>query len=95
MYLLTSDRKSILDTEFVKRFSVVEHPDTTLVIASYGPDFAVTVGKYKDSPEAAKALFALLSALTGDEPCFEMPDSALFHQERKKRDARVKRKGGS
>lgn len=95
MYILTSDEKSIVDSNFVERFCVVDKPDAVLIIASYSADRAVTVGRYKDRTEANHALFDLYSSLRCGDAWFDMPDSELFHSEHKKQDARTKRKGGS
>lgn len=48
MYILISDRKSIVDSAFVERFCIVEKPDACLVVASYSADRAVTIGRYAD-----------------------------------------------
>lgn len=97
MYILTSDAKSIIDTDFVERFCIVEKPDACLIIASYSADRAITIGKYADRNEADSAFLSLLNNLTceNDTYSFSMPDSVLFHGEKWKRDARTTRKGGS
>lgn len=95
MYILTSDQKSIIDSGFVERFCLVEKPDACMIVASYSAERMVTIGKYKDRAEADGALYMLYRALWADEPFFEMPDSVLFHGCSEKRDARIKRKGGS
>ena len=95
MYILTSDKKNIVDSGFVERFCLVEKPDACIIIASYSADRAVTVGRYRDRAEANHALFDLYLPLRCDNAWFDMPDSELFHGEHKKQDARIKRKGGS
>lgn len=97
MYILTSDRKSIVDSNFVERFCVVEKPDACLIVASYSADRAVTIGRYADWKEADTAFNSLLNNLVGnsDTYAFTMPDSVLYHGEKRKRDARTTRKGGS
>ena len=97
MYILTSDMKCILDSRFVKRFCIVEKPDSVLIIASYSADLAVTIGKYAVRKEADDAFSKLFNNLVCNDDCgpFTMPDSILFHVESWKRDARTKRKGGS
>lgn len=97
MYILMSDRKSIVDSAFVERFCIVEKPDACLVVASYSADRAVTIGRYADRKEADAAFSGLLNSLVGNSGTylFTMPDSVLFHSEERKRDARTKRKGGS
>ena len=95
MYILTSDQKSIVDSGFVERFCLVEKPDACMIVASYSAERMVTIGKYKDRAEADHALFKLYQALRFGDDRLDMPDSELFHSERKKKDARVSRKGGS
>lgn len=97
MYILTSDMKSIVDSSFVERFCLVEKPDAVLIVASYGANRAVTIGRYADRKEADAAFSSLLSDLvaSSDTYSFTMPDSVLFHGEKQKRDARTVRKGGS
>lgn len=95
MYILTSDQKSIVDSGFVERFCLVEKPDACMIVASYSAERMVTIGKYKDRTEADHALFKLYQALGCGDDRLDMPDSELFHGERKKKDARVSRKGGS
>lgn len=94
MYILTSDKKSIIDSNFVERFCTVEKPDAVLIIASYSADRAVTIGKYANYREAIDAFHGLFTCMKSGSD-YEMPDSVLFHGESRKRDARTKRKGGS
>lgn len=97
MYILTGDGKSIIDSSFVKRFCIVEKSDACLIVASYSADRAVTIGRYADRKEADAAFSSLFSNLVGnsDTYAFTMPDSVLYHGEKRKCDARTKRKGGS
>lgn len=95
MYIMTSDRKSIIDASFVERFCLVEKPDAVLIIASYSAERAVTIGKYADREECYGVISSLYNALANDDITFYMPDSRLFGEEHIKHDARTKRKGGS
>lgn len=95
MYILTSDRKSIVDSSFVERFCIAEKPDAWLIVAGYSADRAVTIGRYADRKEARSALGDLLTALAGGSNIYTMPDSVLYYGEKRKRDARTARKGGS
>lgn len=97
MYILTSDMKSIVDSSFVERFCIVEKPDAVLIVASYSAERAVTIGRYADRKEADAAFNGLLNNLvgSGNTYSFTMPDSILYHGEKRKRDARTIRKGGS
>lgn len=95
MYILASDGKSIVDSSFCERFCIVEKTDACLIVASYSAERFVTIGRYADRQEADAALGGILSDLSGGSRVFYMPDSTLFHGERRKRDARTVRKGGS
>lgn len=94
MYILTSDGKNIIDSNFVERFCVVKKPDAVLIIASYSADRAVTIGKYADEKEALGAFRGLFASITSGTD-YKMDDSVMFHGERWARGARTKRKGGS
>lgn len=97
MYIMAGDGKSIIDSSFVERFCIVEKPDACLVVASYSADRAVTMARYANRKEADEAFGELLSGLERDSgtAALEMPDSVLYCGEKRKRDARIKRKGGS
>lgn len=95
MYIFTSDQKNILDSSFVERFCLVEKPDACLIIASYGSDRAVTIGKYEDKEEAHGVLAEIYTSLSLGEASYTMPDSRLFGSQKWIRDARQRRKGGS
>lgn len=95
MYVRTQDARQIVDSGFVERFCLVVKPDAVLIIASYSENRAVTIGKYADKTEAVDAIDALYYACGNGDPLFEMPQSRLFCGESDKKDARVKRKGGS
>lgn len=98
MYIMTNNGMQIINSDFVERFTIAEKPDASLVIASYTSDQTpppVTIGRYKDKKEAQDALGKMFVALSHKDDCFTMPDSLLFYEERIKKDARVKRKGGS
>lgn len=97
MYILTSDMKSIVDSSFVEQFCLVEKSDAVLIVARHSAERAVTIGRYADRKEADAAFSGLLNNLVGrsDTYSFTMPDSVMFHGEKRKRDARTTRKGGS
>ncbi len=97
MYILTSNGKSIVDSNFVERFCLVEKPDAWLVVASYSESRIVTIGRYANREEADSAFSSLFNDLAGSSGtyAFTMPDSVLYHEEEWKRDARTKRRGGS
>lgn len=96
MYILDSAKKVIHNSDFIERFAISIKPDAVLICAAVSMDKPLlTIGKYADEVEARDAFKDLFAALCGGASYFEMPDSIMFHQEREKRDARTKRKGGS
>lgn len=95
MYILTGNKKEIIDSRFVERFCLVEKPDAYIIIASYSTEHMVTIGKYGNQAEADEVLDKLYYALAYEDEKFEMPISSLFYGERAVKDARTKRKGGS
>lgn len=95
MYIRTQDERQIVDSRYVERFCQVVKPDAVLIIASYSENRAVTIGKYADKAEANDAFNDLFCALCSGDQSFDMPQSRLFCGDQGKKDARVKRKGGS
>lgn len=98
MYIMTSNGSQIVNSVFVERFVIAEKSDAALIVASYtsaSEPPPVTIGRYKDRKEAQGALGSMFAALSNKDECFTMPDSLLYFEERVKKDARTKRKGGS
>ena len=96
MYILATNGRQIVNAEFVERFCLSEKDDATLIVASYSDSRPpVTLGRYKDAKEAKDVLYSLVMALAGEQRVYDMPDSTLFFEEMVRRDARVKRRGGS
>lgn len=96
MYILSGNKKEIINSDFVERFLIAIKPDTALVIASYSDVRPpVTMGKCADENEGIEVLSDLYGALSGGAAYYQMPESKLFSEEKWKRDARTKRKGGS
>lgn len=95
MHIMNGAQKEIINVAHVERFCLCTKDDAVLVLASYGADRVVTVARYKDEAEAHAALYKLFSAISGGDACFCMPDSLLYGEEHRKRDARTKRRGGS
>lgn len=96
MYILNSYGHEIINSDFVERFCLVEKPDAALIIASYSADRPpVTMGRYQKGKEAEDALCELFTAIAAGQSSFYMPESVLYAGEHIKRDARVKRRGGS
>lgn len=96
MYIMAASGSQIVNSEFVERFCISEKEDAALVVASYSnvrPP--VTMARYANTDEAMGALGDLMGALAGGQTCFTMPDSTLYYEERRKKDARTKRRGGS
>lgn len=96
MYILNQSKTEVHNSEFVERFCVAEKPDAALIVASIGRDKQPnTMGRYKNIQEARDVLYELFSALRSDEYSFEMPMSEQVAGERRIKDARTKRRGGS
>lgn len=96
MYVLNGNKTQIINSDFVERFCISVKDDAALVVASYSlerPPF--TLARYKDSDEAKSVLNKLFVALIGGQVGFDMPESLYYDEERRKRDARTKRRGGS
>ena len=96
MYIKDQQEYVIHDAKFIQRFHIVKKPDAWLIISSIEHDKTPdTLGRYFTEAEAKSVLEELLKALINDERFFEMPKS--FNQDiyERKRDARIKRKGGS
>lgn len=95
MFIVTNQQNMIVNSEFVERFLIVEKPDASLIIASYNDIRPpITLGRYEQS-ESKSVLSDLYSALLSDQAGFVMPDSILYYQQKKVKDARTARKGGS
>lgn len=97
MYILSQSELEIYDSRVFERFAIVtKHEDAKLVVGSRSkeapPD---TLGRYVDIPEAKTALRGLLTALTRNDPVYEMPLSSLVAPEHERNDSRTKRRGGS
>lgn len=68
MFFINENGYEIVNTTFVERFCIVEKSDAALIVASYGENRAVTVGRYKDKDEAGVALYDLCAAIDNDAP---------------------------
>ena len=96
MYILTGDKKQIINSDFVERFCISEKPDAALIVASYDKNAkVVTVARYRDLREAQKVLGELLCAIAGGQAYYTMPESLLYAEQHISKDARTKRKGVS
>lgn len=96
VYILNQSGTEIHNSEFVERFCIAIKPDASLIIASTGRETQpVTMGRYKNIKEAQKVLFELFYAISHGETSYELPLSEVVAPEKRIKDARVKRKGGS
>lgn len=96
MYILNQSQTQIINSEFVERFCVLEKTDAVLILLSYGDERSpVTLARYKDMKEAKEILYDIMLAMSGGQRYYVMQDSRLYAEEHIKKDARVKRKGGS
>ncbi len=97
MYIMSGDGKQIINSDFVERFAVASKDGTALVIASYstGDDKRpCALERYRNTDEAKTALADMMASLASDQACYYMPPSS-YYAEPIKKDARVKRRGGS
>ena len=96
MYILSGDRKQIVNIEFVERICLAEKPDAALIVASYGCDRPpVTLARCSTFKESSDVLSDMLYAISGGQAYYTMPDSLMYGEAAQKKDARTKRKGGS
>lgn len=96
MIIMSSDGKQLLNSEHIERYCLADKSDAVLVVASYSDSRPpVTMGRYANMDEASRALGQLYVACASGDAYFDMPDSTLYHEGHRKRDARTKRKGGS
>ena len=83
MYILSGDKKQIINSDFVERFCISEKPDAALIVASYDKNIQlVTVARYRDLREAQKVLGELLCAIAGGQAYYTMPESLLYAERR-------------
>lgn len=76
MFFQNERGTELINSDFVERFCTVERDDAVLVIASYGADRSVTLGRYATPREAEEALSQILTALNdGYSP--RMPTSSI------------------
>ena len=96
MYIMAAGGKQIINSEFVERFCLSEKEDAVLIVASYSDTRpTVTMARYANMDESRDALGKLMGALAGGQAYFDMPESILYYEEHVRKDARVKRRGGS
>lgn len=94
MYIFVQDQKMILDSSYVKRFSIIDDLDYSLLVAVYQQDRPpLVIGRYTRD-EAREVLQDLFEALLDGHAACCLPDSLLQQKHIAKKDARKKRKGG-
>lgn len=95
MYIMNSYETEVLNSDFVERFCLVEKSDACLIVASYGADRCVTIGRFANKAEASDALRMLYGSLAEGHSYFDVPASTLYAEQTTKKDARTRRRGGS
>lgn len=96
MYILDSAQKTIHNSDFIERYTIVAKEDAVLICAALSMDKPLlTLGKYESEEEARRIIAELLAELGRGANYYEMPDSPLFHEQREIKDRRIRRRGGS
>ncbi len=96
MYIVNNSYTVIINADFVEKFTIAENEDCVIVRAGHSDGTPpTTMGRYSDIKEARQALGELLDALANGLSIFHMPDSPTYYEQRKIKDARTRRKGGS
>ncbi|MBQ8918762.1 MAG: hypothetical protein IJ056_01450 [Acidaminococcaceae bacterium] len=97
MLIFNSNGTKLVNSEAVTHYTISENPDAVLIMAgmSITNSPPVSLERYGSMAEAKGALAELAAALSSQCEVFYMPMSVLRNQQERKRDARVKRKGGS
>lgn len=96
MIIMSQSGRIVCNSDYIDRYTISAKPDAFIIAAGFGSkDQAVTLGRYKDETEARAAMSELASALGGGQALFYMPDSKLFCEQERIKDARVERKGSS
>lgn len=96
MYIMNERSGAIINSEFVAEFYLAKTSDSTLLSMRWnGVEKPSTLERYKTQDEAMDALGALMRALEAGRVTFYVPASLYYFEESVKKDARVKRRGGS
>ena len=97
MLIFNSNGTKLVNSEKVSHYTLSENPDATVIMAGLcNPGCQpVSLERYGSYAEAKDALEELATALTNGSDLFYMPPSVLRNQEKRVRDARVRRRGGS
>ncbi|MBR5409271.1 MAG: hypothetical protein IK104_01245 [Clostridia bacterium] len=95
MFILSSTKQAIYNSDRIDRITLSKKDDAVLVMAGNETGTATTLGRYSTVAEAQAALLSLFTALGEHELFFEMPERRTPADDRVIHDGRVKRKGGS
>lgn len=96
MYIVSANQSQVVDSTFVERFVLVDKSDAVILAASYNDTrMPVTLTKFRTMSEAHNTLLDLANALGGGQTVYHLQDYLADGTESRKRDARVKRRGGS
>lgn len=96
MYIMNERSGSIVNTAFVSEFFLTKTSDSTLLSMRWnGMEKLCTLERYKTYDEAMDALCALMRALEAEQDTFYVPESLYYFEDSIKKDARIKRRGGS
>lgn len=96
MWIANSRTGLLVNTRYVTRIILTDTGDCSLVSAVImGEERITTLERYKNHKEAAEAASKIYLALAANQDMVDMPDSGYYYEERRVKDARTKRKGGS
>lgn len=97
MLIFNSNGSKLVNSEAVSHYTLSENPDAVVIMAGLSTPNStpVSLERYGSYAEAKDALAELATALTTGSALFYMPTSVLRNQEKRVRDARVRRRGGS
>lgn len=99
MYILNAEKTKLFDLTCMSHVFVNEKGDAVLICGSIyrgeGPVGTVTLGRYWSVQMAKEVLHDICIALYRDAPIFDMPAAADMAEQKRVRDARVSRRGGS
>ncbi len=96
MYIMNERSGAIINSNYVAEFFLTKTSDSTLLSLRWnGIEKLSTLERYKNYDEAMDALCSLMRALEAKQLAFYVPASLYYFEESVKKDARVKRKGGS
>jgi len=97
MYILSSSKSYIHNSDYIQRIALVPKPDGVWIISAAlsTQEPLLTLGKYYSEEKATDVFLQLFAALSGGAAYFEMPLQSDVNETPRIHDARTKRKGGS